>query len=68
MIPLTSETRDINSIVISQDDLSDGDYVGVSRLRLDKIQVTNKKVIKDNIGVLKIQVMQRIINEVRELF
>jgi len=68
LVPLTSETRDIYSIIISQDDLSYGDYTGVSCLRFDKIQVTNKKVIRDYIGTLKVQVMQKIINDVRSLF
>jgi len=68
LVPLTSETRDIYSILISQDDLSYGDYTGVSCLRFDKIQVTNKKVIRDYIGTLKVQVMQKIINDVRGLF
>jgi len=53
MLPLTSVIKEVNySILIDNKDLSSGELIKPSRIRLDKIFTINKKLIMHKIGLI----------------
>ena len=62
--PLTSVLKDEPySILITQEDLSHGNLIKTSRIRLDKIVALSKNLIRNKIGAINLETFDRVKEE-----
>jgi|SRR3989338_1472992 len=64
LVPLTSVLKEVPySIIISQENLSEGKLITTSRARMDKVFTAHKSLIRMNIGTLKHDILRKIRQE-----
>ena len=69
MLPLTSVIKDESySIVINQDDLSSGQLIKSSRIKIDKIFTVEKRLIVMKIGTMSNNTFEKVKAELLNVF
>jgi len=69
MLPLTSVIKDESySIVINQDDLSSGQLIKSSRIKIDKIFTVEKRLVVMKIGTLSHNTFEKVKAELLNVF
>lgn len=69
MLPLTSVIKDEPfSIVINQDDLSSGQLIKPSRIKIDKIFTVEKRLVVIKIGTLSNNIFEKVKAELLNVF
>jgi mRNA interferase MazF len=69
MLPLTSVIKDEPySIVINQDDLSSGQLIKSSRIKVDKIFTVEKRLIVMRIGTMSNNTFEKVKAELLDVF
>lgn len=65
LVPLTSVIKDVPySVFITQENLSEGRIITVSRARADKLFTAHKSLIKMKIGVVRHDIIEKIKHEI----
>lgn len=69
MVPLTTVIKDEPySILINQEDLSNGKLIRPSRIRMDKIFTVEKRLVIMRIGILNDKTFSKIKGEISKIF
>lgn len=69
LVPLTSVLNEEDfSINIEEKDLASGKLIKKSRIKIDKLFCTNKKMIIQKIGTLNEAIFSKILKEIESLF